>query len=584
MKSFIRFFTFSFFIALGLQTHAQYESIFKTPFPRQTTVLDSAFIMLAKVDSATLYQGIEKIKDAAQNIDEYTRLNLDRAILSVKTDVGYELETAVPNGEKIIERAMKIKAPEMAAAQYMTLGYYYELKTQSFGKAFENYLKAFDLFEKISLDKIPNKRYLQYMVSHSYYHYSDYENALKLALRTDKTFTEKNYIYVFNADLIGMCYLKLGQYDSARIYLQQVFDNAKAMTTESAWKGIALGNIGNTYFFQNNFEQAIDYLSKAIPLTIEGKVFDNTVGFASTLADIFLRQNNLREAKKFLDISLNSAHLTGDNDNYFTSHTIAAAYYRVANNPALSLLHSDSASFFDSKLSAQRDLNTKYKIEMAIENEKVKEKEKVFLSEKERQLFLRNVIIAFAVLLMIISLLLYNRSQLKNKSRQQQLMAEKKLAENELQSAAEQLSAFTQSMREKNEFIEKASQEIERVNAELNLAKNKQADLVALQQTDTNSLRLLQNAVILTDEDWKNFINLFEKVHQNFFSRLKEKLPGLSPAETRFAALSRLKLSTKEMANMLGVGTEAIRQLRSRLKKKLNPEAEEGIEELMEKI
>lgn len=221
---------------------------------------------------------------------------------------------------------------------------------------------------------------------------------------------------------------------------------------------------------------------------------------------------------------------------------------------------------------------------MAIENEKVKEKEKVFLSEKERQLFLRNVIIAFAVLLMIISLLLYNRSQLKNKSRQQQLMAEKKIAENELQSAAEQLSAFTQSMREKNEFIEKASQEIERVNAELNLAKNKQADLVALQQTDTNSLRLLQNAVILTDEDWKNFINLFEKVHQNFFSRLKEKLPGLSPAETRFAALSRLKLSTKEMANMLGVGTEAIRQLRSRLKKKLNPEAEEGIEELMEKI
>jgi len=112
----------------------------------------------------------------------------------------------------------------------------------------------------------------------------------------------------------------------------------------------------------------------------------------------------------------------GDEESYFTAHTTAAPYYRVANEPALSLRHSDSADFFYSKLSAQRDLNTKYKIEMAVQNEKVKEREKLFAKEKEQQLLLRNVIIAFVILVMIISLLLYNRSQLKNKSRQQQLM------------------------------------------------------------------------------------------------------------------------------------------------------------------
>jgi tetratricopeptide (TPR) repeat protein len=489
---------FLFLLALSQLLNAQYDSIFRTPFPRQITVLDSAFIMLAKVDSATLYNGIEKAEAAAANVDDYTRLNLDRAILSIKTDMGYELESAVPNGEKIIDRAMQMNAPEMAAAQYMTLGYYYELKTQSFGKAFENYLKAFDLFEKISLEKIPNKRYLQYMVSLSYYHYSDFENALKLALRTDKTFTEKNYVYVFNTNLIGMCYLKMGQYDSARFYFQRVFDNAKTMTSEPAWQGIALGNIGNTYFFQNNFEQAVSYLSKAIPLTIDGKVFDNTVGFASNLSYIFQKQNNVAEAKKFLDVSLNSARVTGDNENYFVAHSTAASYYRLINDPALSLLHSDSAGFFNSKLAAQKDLNTKYKIEMAVENEKVKERENSFAKEKQRQLLLRNVIIAFVVLLMIISLLLYNRSQLKNRSRQQELITEKKLAENELRSAAGQLNAFTQSIREKNELIEKASQEIERVNAELSLAKNKQDDVAMLAETDSNSLRLLQNSVILT--------------------------------------------------------------------------------------
>jgi len=575
---------FLLIIAANQSLSAQYAYVFKIPFPRQITVLDSVFIMLAKVDSATLYKGIEKVKASAVNIDDYTRLNLDRAILSIKTDVGYELGTAVPNGEKIIDRAMQMNAPEIAAAQYMTLGYYYEMKTQSFGKAFENYLKAFDLFEQMPLEKVPYKRYLQYMVSLSYYHYSDFENALRLALRTDKTFTEKNYVYVFNTNLIGMCYLKTGRYDSARVYFQRVFDNANAMNSGPAWQGIALGNIGNTYFFQNNFEKAISYLSQAVDLTIDGKVFDNTVGFASNLSDIFQRQNNISEAKKFLDIALNSARTTGDNENYYVAHTTAASYYRFINDPTLSLLHSDSAAFFNSKLAAQKDLNMKYKIEMAVEHEKVMEREKAFAAKKERQLFLRNAIIGFAILIMIISLLLYNRTQLKNRNRQQQLIAEKKLAENELKSASEQLNAFTQSIREKNEFIEKASQVIERMNSELNLTKSKQDDLVAVPETDGNSLRLLQGSVILTDEDWKNFTGLFEKVHHNFFIRLKEKLPGLSPAETRFLALTRLKLSTKEMANMLGVTVEAIRQIRSRLKKKLNPEGEEGMEELVDKI
>jgi DNA-binding CsgD family transcriptional regulator len=584
MKSLSNFFGLLILLASGQTLFAQYDKIFKTPFPKQMWLLDSTLIKLSTIDSATLYNEFGKIRAAAANSDDYTRLNVERAILSVKTDSGYEVETVELNGQKILEQATRLNAPELAAAQYMTLGYYYELKTQSFGKAFENYLKALDLFEKISIEKFPNKEYLPYTVSLAYYHYGDFENALKLALRTDKMFTVKTYIYVFNLDLVGMCYLKTGQYDSARIYFQHVFDNAHLMLSERSWQGIALGNIGKTYFLQNNFKKATEYLIQAIPLTIEGNVHNNTVPFASDLSTVFLEENNLPSAKKFLDIMLDAAHKAGDDEDYFTAYNTAASYYRSIKNLALYIAYSDSANIFNNKLAVQKDLNTKYKIEMAVQYEQVKEREKSFASEKQQQLFLRNAIIAFVVLLMIISLLLYNRAQIKNKSRHQQLIAQKQLAENELQTATQQLNAFTQSIREKNEFIEKASQEIERVNVELNLEKNKQPGLASLAETDNHSLRLLQNSVLLTDEDWRNFTRLFEKVHGGFFQRLKEKLPGLSPAETRFTALIKLQLSNKEMANMLGVGTEAIRQIRSRLKKKLNSEAEEGIEELVEKI
>jgi len=584
MKSLRNFFTVLVLFVLHQSTFAQYGYIFKTPFPKQIHLLDSVCISLARLDSQTFYNEIAKLRTAAANTDDYTQLNLERAILSVKTDEGYELETAVVNGEKVIKKATKMNAPEIAAVQYMTLGFYYELKKQSFGKAFENYLKAYNLLEKIPEEKLPPRQYALYVVSQAYYRYNDFENALKLSLRTNKTFRIKTFVYVFNTDLIGMCYMKTAQYDSARIYFQRVFDHAHIMESEVAWKGIALGNIGLTYFQQNNFDKAIEYLSQAVPMTMEGNVPDNTVSFASPLSAIFSKQDIPAEAKKFLTISLNAAHLANDNEDYFTAYNSAAAYYRSVKDPVRYIFYSDSANIYNGKLAAQKDLNIKYKIEMAVQNEQAKEKEKSFANEKQQQILLRNAIIAFIVLLMIISLLLYNRSQIKNKSRQQQLIAQKQLAENELRTATQQLNTFTQSIREKNEFIEKASREIERVNAELNVAKNERHGLASQPETDNHSLQLLQNSVLLTDEDWRNFTQLFEKVHDGFFQRLKLKLPGLSPAETRFAALIKLQLSNKEMASMLGVGTEAIRQIRSRLKKKLNSEAEERIEELVEKI
>lgn len=562
---------------------AQYEQVFKIPFPEQMRLLDSIFIKAAKIDSATLYSEFVKAKTAAVNTNDYTQLNLDRAILSVKTDYGYELPAADSNGQKIIQRAEVLNAPEIAGVEYMTLGYFYELKQQDFGKAFENYLKGYDIFDKLAVNKLPPKQYGQYKVGLAYYYYGDFENALKLSLRTNKSFLEKTNVYVFNTVLIGMCYMKLGYYDSARIHFNLVFNHANLMASEPAWQGIALGNTGISYFLQHQVEKAVEYLSKAIPLTIEGKVADNTARFASRLSTIFLEQGKLAESKKYLNIALESANQAKETEEYYNAYNSATAYYRAVNNSQLALAYGDSAKHFSVEMAARKNLNTKYQIEMARQNELVKEREKLFAKEKQNQLILRNAIIASVLLLMVISLLLYNRSLLKNKARHQKLMAEKLLAETELRAATNQLDKFTRSITEKNELIEKAAAEIERVNMELNQVKSQRPDTRITTEVP-NPLRLLQQTVLLTDDAWIEFTQLFEKVHGGFFFQLKEKFPGLSPAETRFIALARLKLSNKEMAGMLGVGTDAIRQIRSRLKKKLSLKDEEAIEEVAGRI
>lgn len=82
------FFIILILLGLSQSALAQYEPIFKTPFPKQITLLDSVCIRLAKVDSQTFYNEIAKLQAAAANTDNYTRLNLERAILSVKNKKG----------------------------------------------------------------------------------------------------------------------------------------------------------------------------------------------------------------------------------------------------------------------------------------------------------------------------------------------------------------------------------------------------------------------------------------------------------------------------------------------------------------
>ena len=66
--------------------------------------------------------------------------------------------------------------------------------------------------------------------------------------------------------------------------------------------------------------------------------------------------------------------------------------------------------------------------------------------------------------------------------------------------------------------------------------------------------------------------------------RLREKLPQLSPADTRYIVLSKLNLTSREMASMLGVRPDAIRLYRHRLRKKLQITDDKTLEELIRSI
>ena len=89
----------------------------------------------------------------------------------------------------------------------------------------------------------------------------------------------------------------------------------------------------------------------------------------------------------------------------------------------------------------------------------------------------------------------------------------------------------------------------------------------------------------LTNEDeWALYQANFDRIHEKFFFKLKERYPDLTPGDLRMCALLRLNMPTKDMAKMLNLSVRGIEAARYRLRKKLNLSEGENLVDFMIKF
>ena len=143
-------------------------------------------------------------------------------------------------------------------------------------------------------------------------------------------------------------------------------------------------------------------------------------------------------------------------------------------------------------------------------------------------------------------------------------MQQKNAAETELIAAKEQMQQFTHNIIEKTELIEKLSRQLS--HKEENI---KHQELI----------NDLAHQTILTEDEWENFKSLFEKIYPGFFLTLKERATDITIAEQRMAALTRLNLTAKQMASMLGISVDSVHKTRQRLRQRLHIPVEANLEQ-----
>lgn len=77
------------------------------------------------------------------------------------------------------------------------------------------------------------------------------------------------------------------------------------------------------------------------------------------------------------------------------------------------------------------------------------------------------------------------------------------------------------------------------------------------------------------DDIWNEFEAYFTKVNPEFYSKLNQLFPDLTPNEKKLCAFLRLNMSTKDILSITYQSVNSIAVSRSRLRKKLNIQGED---------
>jgi DNA-binding CsgD family transcriptional regulator len=167
----------------------------------------------------------------------------------------------------------------------------------------------------------------------------------------------------------------------------------------------------------------------------------------------------------------------------------------------------------------------------------------------------------------------------EEKLRQERLSSERKIMElqneklqSEIKSKSQQISNVAINVVRKNEILEEIRDELIHVKQEMG------------QQLPNIHYQKLLHSIernVAGKEDWLLFEENFHEVHEEFFTRLRQICPSISPSELRLAACLRMNLSTKEMAPALGISTRGVEIKRYRLRKKLGLDNETNLSDFM---
>ena len=522
-----------------------------------------------KTDPATAMAALDKLRQLSINLNDKP---LECAVFDMRADY-----YSVNRGFNSISTAYYRNAIGFARENKMLLetGIYlnnmgtYLFISKQYAPACGYYLRSEEVFNDIGYENVPGIYNYLFRVALFYYSLGDYDNArinLEQALKY-APYHSRDRITIVNT--IGLIYRNNKQYGQAVNYFNLALATAIA-NKDTVWIGIAKGNIGSVYFMQGLYKKARPLIETDYTTSLKYNEPVNAALALLRLAKINIDSKNTAVAGRELDtIKLLTKDtkedvltLLDDYDN------LRSQLYEQTGDAVQALVYRKRYELDRDSLVSRNNIAAVERVKLRYEADKrIAELNRAKARERVQSVEIKAGI-AVLILLVVISQLLYNRQRLASKKDKELLMAEKKVVDEELRFADIALRGFTENLQQKNLLIEKFKTEIEQLNKRTTGNEN------------AGQLEKLLHEHIMTDQNWNDFKKLFSKVYPGFFVNISKQYPHLSATDTRLLALIKLGLNNAEMANMLGITVEGIKKAKQRLRKKIDIQSVEVIESI----
>lgn len=497
---------------------------------------------------------------------------------------------------------------ELIGTKKEGLAYYYagvvKWRAMKLAESKSYYIKALEVFERLND---------QYYIPTTYsrlglieLNQSNYPKALELFVKAYEMKLGSNrpsYEYAPELANIARVYQRMGLDSSALLYARKslVLEISRQNHLNAARNLLIIGathNSNNTdssiYYYTKAFETASTYgfIKTAIIAKYEiAKVLSKDGEFANSnkilkkmidlnkesysdlklditllLATNYFNLLDIENAIEYGKISFELSLKSGARLISFESADLLSKCFEVVRKP-------DSVIYFMKQYHEIKEsvYNQKNQAQIASLNadlENLNIQKEIEILEKEKELESANAalltisLIAFVIVAtLIIGLMIYRFKSNQRKERLRSLQLERDKEELD-----EELYNQTMHMINLNNSISEIQSSLAGIRTKAFITRDDVQSILS---------NIKMNKTV--EKEWKNFDTYFGKKYKNFYENLISKHPELSVQNRRLAALVRIDLNNKEVAQILNISHNSAKMGRYRLKSKLGLEEKEDL-------
>lgn len=563
---------------------------------------DRAAIDSLKIELNNVHEPADKIRVYSELATKYRLINADTAtemasqalLLAEKTNdelsIGLihvelgdiamildEVESAELNYKLAIEYLKDRADANQIIRVYLSLGNRY-LEKNNYPEAMDNYLKGIRASEQMSdSSKLAN---FYNNLGIVYLNLDKPEQALSLYSKALSLFEKKkDTLNIAGITTnIGSIYMQLSDLETARSYYLkglEIFKNSDK-----------LSGVAHAYFklglldeMQEKYSDALDNLNQSLQL--QEQIIVNSSGSKAMfmvetkihIGIVLLELGEISKAEEYLTIGHEMAIKTKQLSLVALSAKKLSSLYRRIKEYEDALNYYEVFKHYSDSIFNEENIRQLTQIELQYQfDTKLKEAElqrKLEEQKRDRLNLIYLLILGSLVLLLIIVILLL---KLENNKKRKIAIESKSLSE-KLEYTSKELTTYVMYLLRKNEFIMSISEKMKKILIEAK-PENKKVikELIAELQSNTDMV------------SWEEFEVRFQQVYTDFYKRLTDSFPDLSPNEIRLCAFFRLNMTSKEIAAITYQSLNSIKVGRYRLRKKLGLSKEENLVSYLSKF